>query len=180
MVVERVYRGPGSTMTVAHQPRSPSLPSPLPPPFFCRQSCSKVAASWHNRPTKMASVQLLFTLPGFGAAGAVQQRGSWDGYSAYYPLAKDESSTVWETHFLLPSSLARIGITSGYLPPSPPPTEPKIGNNVSIVYIPRVVYIPRQSSIDVPKGRPLSPSQIVSPKPQHPSPQLPYGLPFQR
>jgi hypothetical protein len=91
-------------------------------------------------------------------------------------------------HFLFPSSQVRTGIMSGepplkscyssltkqqylidechyHLPTEPSTYEPKIGNHTNIL------NIPRQSTIDIPKGRPLSSSQIISPQPKQLSSQ---------
>ena len=90
-------------------------------------------------------------------------------------------------HFLLPSSQVRTGIMSGpllescyssltkqqylidgchyHLPTEPSTYEPKIGNHINIL------NIPRQSNTNIPKGRPLSSSQIISPRPERLSSQ---------
>ncbi|KAF8847273.1 hypothetical protein BDZ45DRAFT_699336 [Acephala macrosclerotiorum] len=89
----------------------------------------------------MATIELPFTVPGFGAAKTIQLRGSWDRYSYLIDGCHDHLLTEPSTY------------------------EPKIGNHTNIL------NTPRQSTIDIPKGRPLSSSQIISPQPKQPSSQ---------
>jgi hypothetical protein len=65
---------------------------------FCLRSCQKVITSFFR---KMAIHITHFTVPGFETAKTVELRGSWDGYSAYYLLVRDERSTVWKGAFPL-------------------------------------------------------------------------------
>lgn len=47
----------------------------------------------------MATIERLLTMPGVVAAKSIQLRGSWDGYSVCYPLAKDDTLAAWKGTF---------------------------------------------------------------------------------
>ena len=49
----------------------------------------------------MITIKIPFTVPGFEAATTVQLCGSWDGYSVYFYLVRDEASIAWNGTFPL-------------------------------------------------------------------------------
>jgi hypothetical protein len=144
----------------------------------------------------MAAVQLNFTLRTSANCKTVHLLGSWDGYKGQLPLSKDSAKAgAWKGTFRFQGSTLQQGqrywyyyIIDGYHVSHDPAreftTEPTTGRKLNILDIPggrsdashsssgrrTEVHAPssKRHSRDIPKGRALSPSQIVSPKPINP------------
>merc|ERR1712169_119793 len=126
---------------------------------------------------------------------AVHLLGSWDGYQGQLPLAKDKSSSKsgsWKGTFRFQTSTLEPGqrywyyyIIDGYHiahnPSVESTVEPTTGRELNILDVP--THSSKSSSksskssskssrksltVDIPKGRPLSVSQIQAPKPMSP------------
>lgn len=141
----------------------------------------------------MAAIQLNFTLRTSANCKTVHLIGSWDGYKGTFPLSKDPvKSGGWKGTFRFQGSTLKQGqrywyyyIIDGYHVSHDPAresvTEPTTGRKLNVLDIPSAKPIEpprekshrtstysthsRRSSIQVPKGRSLSPSRIVSPLP---------------
>jgi len=136
----------------------------------------------------MAAIQLNFTLRTSANVKTVHLLGSWDNYNGQLPLSKDSTKTGgWKGTFRFQNSMLKQGqrywyyyIVDGYhvshAPAREHTVEPTTQRKLNILDVPAstdpvAVKSSRHSrrvSADVPKGRALSPSQIVSPKPYKP------------
>lgn len=137
----------------------------------------------------MAAIQLNFTLRTSSNCKTVHLLGSWDGYQGQLPLSKDPKKTGgWVGTFKFQGATLQQGqrywyyyIIDGYHvshdPAKDHTTEPTTGRKLNIIDIPsKKAAAPAKSSRDarrtsthsVPKGRGVSPSRIVAPKPQRP------------
>ncbi|PSS20549.1 hypothetical protein M430DRAFT_139159 [Amorphotheca resinae ATCC 22711] len=145
----------------------------------------------------MASVQLSFSLRTSSGVKTVHLLGSWDHYAGQLPLSKDKSSSKsggWKGTFRFQGATLQPGqrywyyyIIDGYHvshdPGQPSTTEPTTGRILNILDVPHEKSSSKHSSsktssrdsrrdshltVDIPKGRPLSISQIQSPKPVSP------------
>jgi hypothetical protein len=141
----------------------------------------------------MASIQLNFSLRTSANCKTVHLLGSWDNYNGQLPLSKDSSkSGAWKGTFRFQGSMLQQGqrywyyyIIDGYHVSHDPSreftTEPTTNRKLNILDIPSgkgsashsaAGASKRQSrrvSLEVPKGRALSPSKIQSPKPIKPN-----------
>ncbi|KAI9797216.1 MAG: hypothetical protein M1833_005625 [Piccolia ochrophora] len=136
----------------------------------------------------MAAVQLSFSLRTSSNAKTVHLLGSWDGYNGQLPLSKDSSKKGgWKGTFRFNGSMVEQGqrywyyyIIDGYHvshdPAQSSTMEPTTGRTLNILDVPATKSSHTSSSshrrgrhsIEIPKGRPLSQSQIKSPKPERP------------
>lgn len=138
----------------------------------------------------MSATQLSFTLRTSSNVKTTHLLGSWDNYSGQLPLSKDSSkSGGWKGTFRFSSSTLQPGqrywyyyIMDGYHvshdPAQPSTKEPTTGRSLNILDVPAgrssgapsSGYSKRESrqSMEVPKGRSLSPSKIAHPKPSKP------------
>jgi hypothetical protein len=142
----------------------------------------------------MSAVQLSFSYRVSGAK-TIHLLGSWDNYTGQLPLAKDRESgkSCWKGTFKFQGSTLQSGqrywyyyIIDGYnisYDPSQASTvEPTTGRTLNILDVPSKSSSSKhhsssskhhskskRSSADIPKGRPLSVSQIQSPMPINPS-----------
>ncbi|OCK85871.1 hypothetical protein K432DRAFT_258948, partial [Lepidopterella palustris CBS 459.81] len=146
----------------------------------------------------MAAIQLNFTLRTSANCKTVHLLGSWDNYSGQLPLSKDaKKSGGWLGTFRFQGATLKQGqrywyyyIIDGYHVSHDPAkeftTEPTTGRKLNILDIPgKTPTTPaaparspardtskrhsRRISSDIPKGRALSPSKIVSPTPVKPN-----------
>ncbi|KAF2258428.1 hypothetical protein CC78DRAFT_587184 [Lojkania enalia] len=139
----------------------------------------------------MAAIQLNFTLRTSANCKTVHLLGSWDNYSGQLPLSKDpKKSGGWVGCFKFQGSTLKQGqrywyyyIIDGYHVSHDPArehtTEPTTGRKLNILDIPKSSsktssrsssdrQSRRVSTASIPKGRSLSPSRIVAPKPERP------------
>lgn len=147
----------------------------------------------------MAATQLSFSLRTSGNAKTVHLLGSWDGYKGQLPLSKDPAKAGgWKGTFRFQGATLKPGsrywyyyIIDGYHVSHDPgkthTIEPTTGRKLNILDVP-VSTAPapnirtvapsstrasgkhrRHISIDIPKGRALSPSKIRSPHPYKPN-----------
>jgi hypothetical protein len=135
----------------------------------------------------MAAIQLNFSLRTSAGCKTVHLLGSWDGYQGQLPLSKDPKKTGgWVGTFKFQGATLQQGqrywyyyIIDGYHvshdPAKDHTTEPTTGRKLNIIDIPsKKAAAPaksshtRHASQSVPKGRGVSPSRIVAPKPQRP------------
>ncbi|KAL9000943.1 MAG: hypothetical protein Q9169_000427 [Polycauliona sp. 2 TL-2023] len=141
----------------------------------------------------MSATQLSFTLRTSSNVKTAHLLGSWDNYAGQLPLAKDPSKTGgWKGTFRFSSSTLKPGqrywyyyIMDGYHvshdPAQPSTKEPTTGRSLNILDVPasKSSAAPASTSsnakrgsvrqsMEVPKGRSLSPSKIISPKPSKP------------
>ena len=143
----------------------------------------------------MAAVQLNFTLRTSANVKTVHLLGSWDNYNGQLPLSKDSSkSGGWKGTFRFQGSTIKQGqrywyyyIIDGYHVSHDPAresvTEPTTGRKLNTLDIPAgkspssaaaaaesksSSRHSRRTSANVPKGRPLEKSEIVSPRPYKP------------
>jgi len=136
----------------------------------------------------MAAIQLNFSLRTSAGCKTVHLLGSWDGYQGQLPLSKDpKKSGGWVGTFKFQGATLQQGqrywyyyIIDGYHvshdPAKDHTTEPTTGRKLNIIDIPskKAAAAPsksshtRHASQSVPKGRGVSPSRIVAPKPQRP------------
>jgi hypothetical protein len=138
----------------------------------------------------MAAIQLNFTLRTSSNCKTVHLLGSWDNYNGQLPLSKDSSKPgAWKGTFRFQGATLKQGqrywyyyIIDGHHASHDPArqftTEPTTGRNLNILDIPAgkpgasqptSKRHSRHASSDIPKGRALSPSKIVSPKPFKPN-----------
>lgn len=143
----------------------------------------------------MATIQLNFALRTSSNCKTVHLLGSWDNYNGQLPLSKDSSAKAgsWKGTFRFQGTTLKQGqrywyyyIIDGYHVSHDPAreftTEPTTGRKLNILDVPAgksssaapaaVSSRKRHSrrvSADVAKGRALSPSKIVSPKPIKPN-----------
>lgn len=141
----------------------------------------------------MAAIQLNFTLRTSSNCKTVHLLGSWDGYQGQLPLSKDpKKSGGWVGCFKFNGSTLKQGqrywyyyIIDGYHVSHDPArehtTEPTTGRKLNILDIPAKTSSSQKtsssrserqsrriSSASIPKGRSLSPSRIVAPRPERP------------
>jgi hypothetical protein len=139
----------------------------------------------------MAAIQLNFTLRTSSGCKTVHLLGSWDNYAGQLPLSKDpKKSGGWVGCFKFQGNTLKQGqrywyyyIIDGYHvshdPAKEHTTEPTTGRKLNILDIPGKTktssstqqtsrHSRRVSTASIPKGRSISPSQIVSPKPERP------------
>jgi hypothetical protein len=146
----------------------------------------------------MAAIQLNFTLRTSSNCKTVHLLGSWDNYSGQLPLSKDsKKSGGWVGCFKFQGSTLKQGqrywyyyIIDGYHVSHDPArdhtTEPTTGRKLNILDIPGKTKTSSSSSsrqenskssnrdsrristASIPKGRSLSPSKIVAPRPERP------------
>lgn len=140
----------------------------------------------------MAAVQLGFTLRTSANVKTVHLLGSWDNYTGQLPLSKDSAKTGgWKGTFRFQGATLQAGrrywyyyIMDGYHvshdPAQPSTKEPTTGRCLNILDVPgsrsSVAVAPlsvksrgaNRQSVEIPKGRSLSPSKIISPKPSKP------------
>ncbi|ORY63041.1 uncharacterized protein BCR38DRAFT_410008 [Pseudomassariella vexata] len=142
----------------------------------------------------MASVQLSFSLRVSSGVKSVHLLGSWDNYVGQLPLAKDKTSSKsgsWKGTFRFQGNLEAgqrywyYYIIDGYHvshnPSESSTIEPTTGRELNILDVPKDKSSKSKSHSssksaskhsskreDIPKGRPLSTSQIKAPKPVSP------------
>jgi hypothetical protein len=144
----------------------------------------------------MAAIQLNFTLRTSSGCKTVHLLGSWDNYAGQLPLSKDsKKSGGWLGSFKFQGSMLKQGqrywyyyIIDGYHvshdPAKDHTTEPTTGRKLNILDIPskssgKASAQPssrsssnrqerRISTASIPKGRSLSPSKIIAPRPERP------------
>jgi hypothetical protein len=142
----------------------------------------------------MAAIQLNFSLRTSSGCKTVHLLGSWDNYAGQLPLSKDpKKSGGWLGSFKFQGSMLKQGqrywyyyIVDGYHvshdPAKDHTTEPTTGRKLNILDIPSKSkssshsssrsssnrHERRVSSASVAKGRSLSPSKIIAPKPERP------------
>jgi hypothetical protein len=142
----------------------------------------------------MAAIQLNFTLRTSSNCKTVHLLGSWDNYAGQLPLSKDpKKSGGWLGCFKFQGGTLKQGqrywyyyIIDGYHvshdPAKEHTTEPTTGRKLNILDIPGKTKSSshtssrssaersqrRVSTASIPKGRSLSPSKIVAPKPERP------------
>ncbi|KAM5371999.1 hypothetical protein ACJZ2D_007755 [Fusarium nematophilum] len=115
----------------------------------------------------MSAIQLSFSIRVSSGVKSVHLLGSWDGYVGQLPLSKDKSSSKsgsWKGTFRFQNSTLEAGqrywyyyIIDGYhIAHNPSDKESRSSRHRSSL------------SVDIPKGRPLSISQIQAPKPMSP------------
>ena len=143
----------------------------------------------------MSATQLSFSLRVSSGVKSVHLLGSWDNYSGQLPLSKDKSSSKsgsWKGTFRFNGTLKSgqrywyYYIIDGYHvahnPSVDSTVEPTTGRALNILDMPKgsskshsskssssKKSSRRSSSNDIPKGRPLSVSQIKAPKPVTPN-----------
>ncbi|KAF2868755.1 hypothetical protein BDV95DRAFT_609663 [Massariosphaeria phaeospora] len=147
----------------------------------------------------MAAIQLNFTLRTSSGCKTVHLLGSWDNYSGQLPLSKDpKKSGGWVGCFKFQGGTLQQGqrywyyyIIDGYHvshdPAKDHTTEPTTGRKLNILDIPgkgkstsssssssqstsRADRAARRvSTASIPKGRALSPSKIIAPRPERPN-----------
>lgn len=146
----------------------------------------------------MAAIQLNFTLRTSSNCKTVHLLGSWDNYAGQLPLSKDpKKSGGWVGCFKFQGTTLKQGqrywyyyIIDGYHvshdPAKEHTTEPTTGRKLNILDIPGKTksssssshersshsssnrHSRRVSAASIPKGRSLSPSKIIAPKPERP------------
>jgi hypothetical protein len=146
----------------------------------------------------MAAIQLNFGLRTSANCKTVHLLGSWDNYTGQLPLSKDSKKVGgWVGNFKFQGTTLRQGqrywyyyIIDGYHVSHDPAkeftTEPTTGRKLNVLDVPgatsRSAAAPasrtsatstkrqsRRVSSEIPKGRALSPSRIVSPTPIKPN-----------
>jgi hypothetical protein len=143
-------------------------------------------------------IQLSFSIRVSSSAKAVHLVGSWDSYANQLPLSRDKSSSksgAWKATFRFSSSQLQAGDRYWYYyvldghncahnPGLPSTIEPTTGRELNILDVPAEESKKSSSSskkhsskssskstpltLDIPRGRPLSVSEIKSPKPISP------------
>ncbi|PSR84177.1 hypothetical protein BD289DRAFT_266406 [Coniella lustricola] len=144
----------------------------------------------------MSATQLSFSLRVSAGVKTVHLLGSWDNYVGQLPLSKDKTSSkgTWRGTFRFQGSTLEAGqrywyyyIIDGYHvshnPSEASTKEPTTGRELNILDVPKTKssssHKDKSSSsssrhsrssltVDIPKGRPLSISQIKAPKPMSP------------
>jgi hypothetical protein len=141
----------------------------------------------------MAALQLQFSLRTSANVKTVHLLGSWDNYNGQLPLSSDTSYLGgWKGTFRFQGATLKQGqrywyyyIIDGYHvshdPAQSSTREPTTGRTLNILDVPVVgvsggtVSLPKPSqdarrlSVNLPKGRPISPSNIRHPKPYKPN-----------
>jgi hypothetical protein len=140
----------------------------------------------------MAALQLQFTIRTSANVKTVHLLGSWDNYNGQLPLSSDNSVPGgWKGIFRFQGTTLRQGqrywyyyIIDGYHvshdPAQASTREPTTGRTLNVLDVPvigaagGIVPLPKPShearrlSINIPKGRPISPSNIRHPMPMKP------------
>jgi hypothetical protein len=145
----------------------------------------------------MSAIQLSFSLRVSSGVKTVHLLGSWDSYSGQLPLSKDKTSSksgTWKGTFRFQPTTLQSGqrywyyyIIDGYHvshnPSEDSTLEPTTGRTLNVLDVPKTKSSSSKSSSrkptsshksrssmsgDIPKGRPLSMSQIKAPKPMSP------------
>lgn len=146
----------------------------------------------------MSAIQLSFSLRVSSGVKTVHLLGSWDNYSGQLPLSKDKTSSksgTWKGTFRFQPTTLQSGqrywyyyIIDGYHvshnPSEDSTVEPTTGRTLNILDVPKTKSSSSSKSSsrksasshksrssmsgDIPKGRPLSVSQIKAPKPVSP------------
>ncbi|KAL2132466.1 hypothetical protein VTI74DRAFT_3772 [Chaetomium olivicolor] len=145
----------------------------------------------------MSAIQLSFSLRVSSGVKTVHLLGSWDNYSGQLPLSKDKTSSksgTWKGTFRFQQTTLQPGqrywyyyIIDGYHvshnPSEDSTVEPTTGRALNILDVPKAKSSSSSSSKsssrkshhkrisvsdNIPKGRPLSVSQIKSPRPVAP------------
>jgi hypothetical protein len=147
----------------------------------------------------MSAIQQTFSLRVSSGVKSIHLLGSWDNYSSQLPLSKDKSASKsgsWKGTFRFSGATLEAGqrywyyyIIDGYHvshnPSEESTVEPTTGRQLNILDVPKAKSSSKSSSrhsssskssksssrhsADIPKGRPLSVSQIKAPKPVNPS-----------
>jgi len=141
----------------------------------------------------MAALQLQFNLRTSAHCKTVHLLGSWDNYNGQLPLSTDSTLVGgWKGTFRFQGATLKQGqrywyyyIIDGYHvshdPNQASTKEPTTGRTLNILDVPVIgaaggmVPLPKPAresqrlSIEIPKGRPLSASQIKHPKPVKPN-----------
>jgi hypothetical protein len=141
----------------------------------------------------MAALQLQFTLRTSPNVKTVHLLGSWDNYNGQLPLSSDNSVPGgWKGTFRFQGTTLIQGqrywyyyIIDGYHVSHDPaqistrePTTgralnildvPMVGSSGGIISLPKPSQEARRLSVNIPKGRPISPSNIRHPKPVKPN-----------
>jgi hypothetical protein len=140
----------------------------------------------------MSAMQLSFSLRVSSSVKTVHLLGSWDNYSGQLPLSKDKASSKsgsWKGTFRFQGSIEPSQrywyyyIIDGYHvmhnSSQPSTVEPTTGRDLNILDVPasksssktekRSSKSSKSSKSEIAKGRPLSVSQIKSPKPIKPN-----------
>lgn len=138
------------------------------------------------------STQLSFTLSTSDKVKSVHLLGSWDNYKQQVPLSESRVGK-WKGTFKFPSTMVKSGSRywyyfhiDGFKPVHDPnercTTEPTTGRKLNILDVPKgsssgsagysrsSAKPPRsnRASMEIPKGRAISPSKIIHPKPSKP------------
>lgn len=140
----------------------------------------------------MAAIQLNFTLRTSDNCKTVHLLGSWDNYAGQLPLSKDpKKNGGWVGSFKFQGATLKQGqrywyyyIIDGYHvshdPAKEHTTESTTGRKLNILDIPGKTsktasstqqssrHSRRISTASIPKGRSLSPSRIIAPRPERP------------
>jgi hypothetical protein len=134
----------------------------------------------------MAAIQLNFSLRTSANCKTVHLLGSWDNYAGQLPLSKDSAkSGSWKGAFRFQNSMIQKGqrywyyyILDGYHvshdPAKEHTVEPTTGRKLNVLDVPTAATTVKSSrhsrseSKSIPKGRAVSPSRIVSPRPYRP------------
>ncbi|KAI4165846.1 MAG: hypothetical protein LQ342_000277 [Letrouitia transgressa] len=138
----------------------------------------------------MSATQLSFTLRTSSNVKTAHLLGSWDNYAGQLPLSRDSSKPgAWKGTFRFSSSTLKPGkrywyyyIMDGYHvshdPAQPSTKEPTTGRSLNILDVPKSAGPPSslsnskrdsyRQSLEVAKGRSISPSKIIAPKPSKP------------
>ena len=128
----------------------------------------------------MSSTQLSFTLSTSSKVKTAHLLGSWDNYSGQLPLSKASTAGKWKGTFRFGNSTLKPGsrywyyyIIDGYHVSHNPSVsatkEPTTGRMLNILDVPKSAPTSsKRASAEIPKGRGLSPSRIVCPKPSKP------------
>ncbi|MDI1490161.1 MAG: hypothetical protein OHK93_001361 [Ramalina farinacea] len=128
----------------------------------------------------MSSTQLSFTLSTSSKVKTAHLLGSWDNYSGQLPLSKASTAGKWKGTFRFGNSTLKPGsrywyyyIIDGYHVSHDPSVsatkEPTTGRMLNILDVPKSASTSsKRASAEIPKGRGLSPSRIVCPKPSKP------------
>jgi len=132
----------------------------------------------------MSAIQLGFSLRTSANVKTVHLLGSWDNYAGQLPLSKDAAKAgAWRGTFRFQGSTLQAGqrywyyyIMDGYHvshdPAKPFTKEPTTGRSLNILDIPSSATTTSSRgsrlSAEIPKGRSISPSKIVSPMPSKP------------
>ncbi|EEH18812.1 hypothetical protein PABG_01131 [Paracoccidioides brasiliensis Pb03] len=135
----------------------------------------------------MAAVQLSFSIRTSPNVKTIHLLGSWDNYTGQLPLSQDASAKAgsWKGTFRFQGNSLQLGqrywyyyIMDGYHvshdPTAEYTVEPTTGRKLNILDVPNGARSSNNSSANrhssggVIKGRALSPSKILSPKPSKP------------